>query len=100
MTEKMTFTVVELCRTVHITQDDLIEVVGLGVIVPLESDEPHWIFDERAFSCLRRAQRLQIELDLDWPGVAMALTLLDQIDELKKENERLRRQIEHFMMMP
>ncbi|PWC12026.1 chaperone-modulator protein CbpM [Brenneria roseae subsp. americana] len=99
MAEEMTFTVVELCRSVDITQEELIEVVGLGVIVPLEPDESHWIFDDRALSCLRRAQRLQIELDLDWPGVAMTLTLLDQIDELKRENEQLRRQLERFMMV-
>nr|WP_113866536.1 chaperone modulator CbpM [Brenneria salicis]NMN92726.1 chaperone modulatory protein CbpM [Brenneria salicis ATCC 15712 = DSM 30166]RBP62434.1 chaperone modulatory protein CbpM [Brenneria salicis ATCC 15712 = DSM 30166]RLM30633.1 chaperone-modulator protein CbpM [Brenneria salicis ATCC 15712 = DSM 30166] len=98
MAQEMTFTVVELCQCVEITQEELIEVVGLGVIVPLEPDESHWRFDDSALTCLRRAQRLQIELDLDWPGVAMTLTLLDQLEELKRENQQLRRQLERFMM--
>ncbi|WP_315707944.1 chaperone modulator CbpM [Brenneria uluponensis] len=100
MSEEMTFTVMELCQSVDISQDELIEVVGLGVIVPLEPEDPHWIFDSHAVSCLKRALRLQAELDLDWSGIAMTLTLLDKLDELKKENEQLRRQLDRFLMTP
>ncbi|AUH01477.1 chaperone modulator CbpM [Pectobacteriaceae bacterium CE70] len=100
MSEEMTFTVMELCQSVDISQDELIEVVGLGVIVPLEPEDPHWIFDSRAVSCLKRALRLQAELDLDWSGIAMTLTLLDKLEELKKENEQLRRQLDRFLMTP
>ncbi|RLM19021.1 chaperone-modulator protein CbpM [Brenneria alni] len=98
MAEEMTFTIVELCQSVDISQDELVEVVGLGVIVPLEPDKPRWIFDYHALHCLRRAQRLQAELDLDWSGIAMTLTLLDKIDALKKENDQLRRQLNRFLM--
>ncbi|ATA25297.1 chaperone-modulator protein CbpM [Brenneria goodwinii] len=98
MTEEMTFTMVELCQSVNISQDELIEVVELGVIVPLDPDKPSWVFDSYALSCLRRARRLQTELDLDWSGIAMTLTLLDKIDELKKENLQLRRQLSRFLM--
>ncbi|MEC5319397.1 chaperone modulator CbpM [Brenneria populi subsp. brevivirga] len=98
MTEEMTFTMLELCQSVNISQDELVEVVGLGVIVPLEPEQPVWVFDYHALSYLRRAQRLQAELDLDWSGTAMTLTLLDKIDELKKENNQLRRQLGRFLM--
>ncbi|MCG8708628.1 chaperone-modulator protein CbpM [Brenneria sp. 4F2] len=98
MTEEMTFTMVELCQSVNISQDELIEVVGLGVIVPLEPEKPSWVFDYHALSCLRRAQRLQAELDIDWSGIAMTLTLLDKIDELKNENNQLRRQLSRFLI--
>ncbi|MCL2893200.1 chaperone modulator CbpM [Brenneria tiliae] len=98
MAEEMTFTVVELCQSVNISQDELIEVVGLGVIEPLERDKPRWVFDYDAVSCLRRARRLQAELDLDWSGIAMTLTLLDRIDELKQENEQLRRHLDRFLL--
>ncbi|MBJ7222663.1 MULTISPECIES: chaperone modulator CbpM [unclassified Brenneria] len=98
MAEEMTFTMVELCQSVNISQDELLEVVGLGVIVPLDTDKSSWVFDYHAVSCLRRAQRLQAELDLDWSGIAMTLTLLDKIDELKRENDQLHRQLNRFLM--
>lgn len=97
MTEEMTFTMVELCQSVNISQDELVEVVELGVIVPLQAEKPGWVFDYHALSCLRRARRLRAELDLDWSGIAMTLTLLDKIDELKKENNQLRRRLGRFL---
>ncbi|CRY55370.1 MULTISPECIES: chaperone modulator CbpM [Yersinia] len=94
---EITFTVTELCQSTGIMQDELVEVVELGVIVPLESTDSVWIFDAKALSNLKRAQRLQHELDLDWSGVAMTLTLLERVEQLKKENEQLRRQLDRFL---
>lgn len=40
MKKEITFTVVELCQRVEISEDELVEIVGLGVIVPLEPAQP------------------------------------------------------------
>ncbi|MCX2958079.1 MAG: chaperone-modulator protein CbpM, partial [Serratia symbiotica] len=48
----------------------------------------------------RRARRLRAELDLDWPGIAMAFTLLERVGELQKENRRLHRQLARFLQTP
>ena len=48
-------------------------------------------------SQLQRARRLRYELDIDWPGIAMTLTLLDKMERLNQENQRLRRQLERFI---
>lgn len=96
---EVTYTVTELCQSTGIMQDELIEVVGLGVIVPLEPAAMVWVFDADALICLKRARRLQHELDLDWSGVAMTLTLLERVEQLKKENEQLRRQLERFVQI-
>ena len=56
MMKKITFTVVELCQRVEISEDELVEIVGLGVIVPLEPAQPSWEFDYPALSHLQRAQ--------------------------------------------
>lgn len=42
MKKEITFTVVELCQRVEISEDELVEIVGLGVIVPLELAQPSW----------------------------------------------------------
>ncbi|MBS0056375.1 chaperone modulator CbpM [Yersinia sp. Marseille-Q3913] len=94
---EITYTVTELCQSTGIMQEELVEVVGLGVIVPLELAASVWVFDADALSCLKRAQRLQNELDLDWSGVAMTLTLLERVEQLKKENNQLRRQLDRFL---
>ncbi|MDW8845136.1 chaperone modulator CbpM [Erwinia sp. P7711] len=96
MTEHVRYTVIEICRSVDISPEELTEVVGLGVITPTES-EPQWVFDYYAVHQLRRARRLQIELDLEWSGIALALTLLDKVDRLEKENLLLRRQLERLL---
>lgn len=96
MTELVRYTVIEICRSVDISPEELTEVVGLGVITPAES-EPQWVFDYYALRQLRRARRLQIELDLEWSGIAMALTLMEKVDRLEKENLLLRRQLERLL---
>ena len=96
---EITYTVTELCQSTGIMQDELVEVVGLGMIVPLEPADTVWIFDADALICLQRAQRLQNELDLDWSGVAMTLTLLERVEQLKKENDQLRRQLDRFLQI-
>ncbi|EKN3980509.1 chaperone modulator CbpM [Yersinia enterocolitica] len=94
---EITYTVTELCQSTGIMQDELVEVVGLGVIMPLELEATVWVFDADALNNLKRARRLQHELDLDWSGVAMTLTLLERIEQLKKENDQLRRQLDRFV---
>ncbi|WP_067700281.1 MULTISPECIES: chaperone modulator CbpM [unclassified Erwinia] len=98
MTELTRFTVTELCQVVEISQDDLYEIVGLGVISPLDA-EAIWLFDYQALSALRRARRLRIELDLEWAGTAMVLTLLEKIDRLEHDNAQLRRQLDRLLQV-
>ncbi|WP_145520205.1 chaperone modulator CbpM [Yersinia mollaretii] len=94
---EITYTVTELCQSTGIMQEELLEVVGLGLIMPLEPAASVWVFDADALSSLKRAQRLQNELDLDWSGVAMTLTLLERVEQLKRENDQLRRQLDRFL---
>ncbi|MFP1867038.1 chaperone modulator CbpM [Lonsdalea quercina] len=93
----VTFTVIEVCQIVGLSRDELSEVVALGVIAPQEESSMQWRFDAYALSQLRRARRLRYELDIDWPGIAMTLTLLDKMEHLNQENQRLRRQLERFI---
>ena len=40
------------------------------------------------------------ELALDWPGIAVALTLMDDIAHLKQENRLLRQRLSRFVAHP
>ncbi|GAA3891273.1 MULTISPECIES: chaperone modulator CbpM [Gibbsiella] len=95
-TLQVTFTVSEFCLHTGVTEDELTEVVGLGVIEPCNNEADTWLFDEQALFYFNRARRLHRELAIDWPGIAVTLGLLDDIAQLRKENEQLRRQLERF----
>jgi len=95
MTEQR-YTLIEICQLVDIPPEELTEVVELGVISPLESDSG-WIFDYHALYSLKRASRLRIELELEWPGTAVALTLLDKVERLEQENAQLKRLLERLL---
>lgn len=74
----ITFTVTEFCLRTGVTEEDLNEIVGLGVIEPYTETADSWQFDDHAATVVQRALRLREELALDWPGIAVALTLLEE----------------------
>lgn len=94
---QITLTITEFCLHTGVTEAELTEVVGLGVIQPSDPQADNWLFDDGALLAFNRAQRLQRELALDWPGVAVTLTLLDEIEQLRKENNQLRHRLERFI---
>ena len=97
MKKEITFTVVELCQRVEISEDELVEIVGLGVIEPRQPLTEVWLFDDSAVMIVHRAMRLRRELELDWPGIAVALTLLDENARLTRENRLLQQQLARFL---
>jgi chaperone modulatory protein CbpM len=46
---------------------------------------------------VHRAVRLRKELELDWPGIAVALTLLDENARLSRENQILQQRLARFL---
>jgi chaperone modulatory protein CbpM len=99
MTEvDVTFTITEFCQYTDLSPDELSEVVGLGLIEPKEIESESWLFDGHALVIFQRAQRLHQELELDWSGIALAITLLDNIEHLKEENRQLHKQLSRFLL--
>ena len=94
----VTFTVSEFCLHTGISEEELNEIVGLGVVEP-RPNAPRWQFDDRAAAIVQRALRLRQELALDWPGIAVALTLLEDNAQLRQENRLLRQRLSRFMTL-
>lgn len=89
-----TFTLRELCERGDVHAEFVIKLVNYGVISPVQEVEVrHWTFDLPALARLRKAQRLQRDLKINLPGLAMSLELLDDIRELRREVERLNQQL-------
>ncbi|EHK0943549.1 chaperone modulator CbpM [Citrobacter farmeri] len=96
----ITFTVTEFCLRTGVTEEDLNEIVGLGVIEPYAEKANSWQFDDHAATVVQRALRLREELALDWPGIAVALTLLEENAHLRQENRLLRQRLARFITHP
>lgn len=92
-----THTVSEFCCCTGVSKEDLEEIVGLGVIEPQLTHTEHWIFAENDVVIVHRAVRLRHELALDWPGIAVVLTLLDDNLSLRSENHRLEQRLARFV---
>ncbi len=99
MNSKVTLklTVSELCDCVQISEDILIEIVHQGILEPQGNSPQSWTFDDSMVDVLKRAVRLRRELEIEWAGIAVALDLLNELDQLKTENQNLRQRLERFL---
>lgn len=93
----VTLTITEFCLRTGVTSDELGEIVGLGMIEPRNNNPQEWVFDDSAAVMVHRAVRLRRELELDWPGIAVALTLMDENARLARENARLQQRLARFL---
>lgn len=78
-----TCTLDELCITCDVEAEWVASLVDYGAIDPAGTDQAHWQFAGITVVRVQRAKRLERDLGLNMPGVALALDLLDQIDALR-----------------
>ncbi|MEX6504466.1 chaperone modulator CbpM [Pseudomonas zhanjiangensis] len=87
----------EFCRLAELPEECLVEIVEQGIIEPSGDTPEQWLFDAAALDIARRAARLQRDLEIDWAGIALALNLLEELDELRAENRMLRQRLSRFV---
>lgn len=94
-----TFTLRELCERGNCHAEFVIKLVSYGVLTPVEESPQvrSWSFDAVALNRLHKAQRLQRDLKLNLPGLAMTLDLLDEVNDMRREVDRLNRRLAQFM---
>ena len=81
----------ELARLAGVSPALVQRYLDDGLIEPVAGNaRTAWFFDDNALFELRRIQRLRRELGVNLAGVAVIHDLLQQIDDLKAELERLR----------
>ncbi|MCG6859714.1 MAG: chaperone modulator CbpM [Chromatiaceae bacterium] len=80
-------TLVELCRSCDIRGELIEAMVEQGILEPAGRRGSHWCFPASSLRRTRVTLHLQRDLGVNLAGAALALDLLDRIDEL---NARLR----------
>ena len=78
----------QLCCACELSEAQVIELVDQGVIDPSGSEPATWRFVGVSLRRLRITQSLQRDLGVNAPGAALALELLEELEELRA---RLRR---------
>jgi chaperone modulatory protein CbpM len=81
-------TVVELSRACRTSEREIELWVVEGVLQPRGESRESWRFGGDALARIRVATRLAHDLDVNAPGVALALDLLDRIAELESRLAR------------
>jgi chaperone modulatory protein CbpM len=86
--EDLELTMVELCRACRTTEHEIELWVVEGLLQPRGESRESWRFGGDSLARIRLATRLTRDLDLNTPGVALALDLLDRIAELESRLAR------------
>ena len=90
-------TLTEISQSVRLSADTVMTIVDCGIVEPQGAQPQQWLFEPQMVKLIQRACRLQRDLELDWPAVALALDLIEDLHQLREENQRLRRQLSRLM---
>lgn len=83
--EEVSMSLTELCQACGTESAVVLQLVQHGVIEPLGSAPQSWVFTGASLQRTRTALRLLRDLELDLPGAALAVDLLEEIARLQRE---------------
>jgi chaperone modulatory protein CbpM len=87
--EEIHLTLVELCQACCASEEHVIAWVFEGVLEPVGETQQDWRFTGQSLRRTRLALRLTRDLEINPPGVALALDLLDEIAALQARLKRI-----------
>lgn len=91
--ERIELTLHDMAQRCSVETGFVVALVYEGVLEPRGDQPEEWHFGGQDLIRLRRALRLQQDLEVNLPGVALALELLEELEELRT---RLRTLERHF----
>jgi chaperone modulatory protein CbpM len=80
----------QLCELSGLSETELRGLVDCGAILPADPGAGEWTFGADRLPVARSAHRLRRDFDLDFQGLALAVTLLDRVRELEEQLRDLR----------
>lgn len=81
--EKSELSLSDLCKGCSSSAEWIIELVEEGALEPIVYQETQWRFSGNNLQKARTAMRLQRDLGLNLAGIALALELMDKIENLE-----------------
>lgn len=83
-----TITITELAYCSGCSAEAIVELLEHGLLHPVEST-PEPRFPVEAVGRVRRIRRIEVELEVGYPAMALVLDLLDRIDALERRLKEL-----------
>jgi chaperone modulatory protein CbpM len=77
------FTVQELCRLFTVDSACIVALVEEGIVSADRDTAGAWRFPGGQLRRVRTALRLQRDLEINFPGIALALELMDELDRVR-----------------
>ncbi|MCU0922687.1 MAG: chaperone modulator CbpM [Burkholderiaceae bacterium] len=82
--EEVQMSLAELCRVCGTERELVVQLVEHGVVEPQGAGPHAWVFAGTSLQRTRVALRLLRDLELNLPGAALAVDLLDEIARLQR----------------
>jgi chaperone modulatory protein CbpM len=89
LNDERTLTLAELSRCCGVELSLVRSMVAEGMLHPRGTAPEQWVFRRVEVVRVRRAVRLQHDLDVNLAGAALALELLEEIEQLRRRVRRL-----------
>jgi chaperone modulatory protein CbpM len=83
--EEVHMSIVEISQATRAPEDLIMAWVSEGVLSPAGSSPEDWRFSGESLKRAKTAAHLSHDLELNTPGVALALDLLDEIKRLRNQ---------------
>jgi chaperone modulatory protein CbpM len=89
----------EFCEATELSDVYVIEIVEHGILEPQGDQPKDWVFNDYELTLAKRAAKLRRDLDLEWEGVALALDLLEEVQQLRAENRMLKQRLGRLVVL-
>ena len=81
--DQVEFTLSELCSVCRGEEEWIIKLIDEGVIEAKGQNHENWRFSGTSLRRVHSAMRLERDLNINVAGVALALDLMDEIEQLR-----------------
>ena len=88
---------IEICLQTGVAAETVIEIIEQGIVEPVGSTPEEWLFSPYMVTVTKKALRLHQDLEVDWAGIALAIKLLEELDQLREQNRCLQRRLSRFV---
>lgn len=82
--EQVDLTLVDMCRVCNRHAEWIVELVNEGVLDPIGNVQEQWRFSGSSLQRAHAAMRLERDLGLNLAGIALALDLIEELEELRQ----------------
>ena len=87
MDESLKLTLQQFCRYSDLDREEIMEMVTEGIIEPRGKQPAEWLFNGYMLKRVQIAVRLRRDLEINLPGIAVILDLLNELEQLRQKSE-------------